>query len=239
MSKFDLFVFGATSELFQDLVTKHVPWFEENVEHLFLVQRSPEPTEALRAFPRRTVVEMDCADPKAFREGLTHLVRTHAASSRPKQVLSTYGKFSWNYGAKNPYFAFTDDGFQINLGARLQILDAFRAAGGPVRHHLLGSLFASFPYTGDYALCMWYVNQLVRSAEYADVDLAVYNIGGCRTRFWDHARGGPNPFVHDELPTRELFRAAFLDYTRSVKTFYPTFASRIACFLGRRGLRLL
>jgi len=239
MSRFDLFVFGATSELFQDVVRKQAPWFEENVEHLYLVQRTEEPAEVFRSFERRTVVTLDCADPKAFRADLTELVRAHAASPRPKQVFSTYGKFTWNYAPKNPYFSFSDDGYQINLGARLQILSAFRAAGGPVRHHLMGSLFAFFPYTGDYALSMWYINQLVRSAEYADVDLAVYNIGGCRTRFWDHARGGPNPFVHDELPTAQLFRAAFLDYTRGVKTFYPTLASRIACFLGRRGIRLL
>ncbi len=239
MSRFDLFVFGATSELFQDLVRKHTPWFEKNVEHLYLIQRSNETAEAYRPLERRSVVNLDCADPRAFREGLTYLVRAHAGSTRPKQVFSTYGKFTWNYAPKNPYFAFSDDGYQVNLGSRLQILDAFRKAGGPVRHHLMGSLFACFPYTGDYALSMWYINQIPRSAEYADVDLAVYNIGGCRTRFWDHARGGPNPFVHDELPTSELFRAAFVDYNRGVKTFYPTLASRIACFLGRRGIRLL
>jgi hypothetical protein len=239
MSRFDLFVFGATSELFQDVVRRHTAWFEENVEHLYLVQRTPEASEVYRPLERRTVVNLDCSDAKLFRGALTDLVATHASSSRPKQVFSTYGKFTWNYAEKNPVFSFADDGFQVNLNARLQIIDAFRKAGGPVRHHLMGSLFSCFPYTGDYALSMWYVNQLPRSAEYSDVDLSVYNIGGCRTRFWDHARGGPNPFVHRELPTPELFRAAFLEYARGVKTMYPTFASRIACFLGRRGFRLL
>ncbi len=239
MSSFDLFVFGATSELFRDLVDKHADWFEEHVEHLYLVQRTGVPAECYRRFQRRTIVSLDCADAGVFRAGLTDLVAKYAQSTRPKQVFSTYGKFSWNYAKTHPFFAFTDDGIQINLGSRLQILDAFRGASGPVRHHLMGSLFASFPYTGDYALSMWYVNQLPRNAEYADVDLAVYNIGGCRTRFWDHARGGDNPFMHPELPTRELFNAAFEDYRRGVRTFYPTFASRIACFLGRRGARLL
>ena len=236
--RFDLFIFGSTSEIIQALFLRHQGWFREHVQRLYLGQRGGDVPPAYASFDP-VIITLDCADAGRFRAGLTELVARHAATPVPKHVFPTYGKFAWNHAARAPVFSFSDDGLQINLNARLQILDAFRAAGGPVRHHLLGSLFANFPYTGDYALAMWYVNQLPRNAEYADLDLGVYNIGGCRTRFWDHARGGDNPFMHRELPIDPLFRAAFLERRRGVTTIYPTVASRVACFLGRRGLRLL
>ncbi|MCA9718852.1 MAG: hypothetical protein KC468_29550, partial [Myxococcales bacterium] len=108
------------------------------------------------------------------------------------------------------------------------------------KFHLFGSLFSCFPYTGDYALSMWYVNQLPRNAEYRDLDLIIYNLGGMKTRFWDHGAGPKrNPFLHDELPTARVFEAGFIQDRRGVVNFYPSVMSRVACALGRAGVRVL
>lgn len=235
---FDLIVLGSTSELFQALFKRHEAWFKDNVRKLVVSQRGAAAPATYAAFKPASVA-LDCSDAGTFRAGLDRLVAEHASDSVPVHVFPTYGRFSWNHAPKNPVFSFSNDGLQVNLNARLQVLDAFRKARAPVTHHLLGSLFSAFPYTGDYALGMWYINQVPFNAQYADLDVAVYNLGGMKTRFWDHARGGDNPFTYKELPLDGLFRAAFTHRQRGVVTLYPSVASRVACFLGRRGVRVL
>ncbi len=234
----DFFVFGATSELVQRLFVAERAWFEQNVRRLILVQRGTKISDAYAGFDR-VVVEADVADSAAFRRALDELVAAHVTPGRSTHVLPTYGRFSWNYAERSPRFAFTDDGLQINLNCRLQIIEAFRPFAAHTRFHLLGSLFSCFPYTGDYALGMWFINQLPAQPAYRDLDLRVYNLGGMKTRFWRHdGPGGDNPMVHREIPTAALIRAMASD-RRGVTTFYPTAASRIACWLGRRGVRVL
>lgn len=92
---------------------------------------------------------------------------------------------------------------------------------------------------GDYATCMWFVNQLPSHPEYAHLDLRVYNLGGMKTRFWDHQSGpANNPFVHPELPT-EWLRTAMASDQRGVFDNFPTVTARIGCTLGRHGVRML
>ncbi|MCK6523147.1 hypothetical protein L6R49_17130 [Myxococcota bacterium] len=237
-TKPDLYIFGSTSEIMRQLVRERREWLQANTRRVILSQRGATPAEyeGLNA----TVVPLDCADPRAFRAGLTKLVQEHVDPAHPKLVISTYGKFSWDYAPKSPVFRFTDEGHQVNLVSRLQVIDAFRAFASTTRFHLFGSLFANFPYLGDYALCMWAVNQLPQNPEYRDLNLIVTNIGGCKTRFWDHASmGTSNPFLHDVVPTKELFEAVFQSDQRGVVTFYPSVGARIACALGRMGVRVL
>jgi hypothetical protein len=236
---FDLFIFGSTSEIMRQLVLEHKDWLKTHTRKIIVSQRADAPPAEYDGLDVISI-PLDCADPKRFREELARVVAEHAADDHPRHVISAYGKFSWDYAKKDPVFRFSDDGYQINLVSRLQIIDAFRQHGEHTRFHLFGSLFANFPYTGDYGLSMWYVNQLPKNPEYRDLDMIIYNIGGCRTRFWDYkSMGESNPFLHDEIPTKQLFEAGFLSQKRGIVTFYPTFASRIACFMGRRGVRVL
>ncbi|MEZ4294109.1 MAG: hypothetical protein R3B70_03965 [Polyangiaceae bacterium] len=236
--KFDFFIFGSTSEIMQHLISTNKQWFKDNVNHLYVSQRGPTCPEVYKDF-EHTVIQLDCADPGVFRAGLTDLVKRHVTGARPVHVFSTYGKFTWDYAEKSPVFRFSDDGLQVNLNSRLQIIDAFKEHGSRVKFHVMGSLFANFPYTGDYGLSMWYVNQIPRNAEYSGLHVNVYNIGGCKTRFWKHESMPNNPFLHDEIPSGEIFKAGFLGDKRGVFTFYPSAMSRFACFLGSRGVRVL
>lgn len=237
--KFDFFVFGSTSEILQDLVTRHKAWFLEHVRHLYVIQRTASYPDIYKDFPH-TAIQLDCGDAREFRRGLTEIVAAHASHDRDMHVFSTYGRFNWSYAEKSPVFLFSDEGYQINLNSRLQILDAFKDYAARTRFHMMGSLFANFPYTGDYALSMWYVNQIPRNAEYSKMHINVYNIGGCRTRFWNHAAGPKNnPFLHDEIPSAAIFERGFRGDGRGVMTFYPSTISRVACFLGARGVRVL
>jgi hypothetical protein len=238
-SKFDLFIFGSTSELVQALIQDYKPWFLEHVERLIITQRG-ETYPALYQEFNPVSIQLDCANPQEFGKNLKAMVETYASSERPMHILPTYGVFNWNYAPKNPVFAYREDGYQVNLNARLQIIDAFR--GYPnARFHLFGSLFANFPYTGDYALSMWYINQLPKNSEYKDLDLIIYNLGGMKTRFWKWEAGPKNnPFVYDRLPTDKIVETGFKNPSnRGIFTFYPTVAARIACFLGRKGVRVL
>ena len=216
----DLFIFGSTSEIMRQLVRERRDWLAANTRRIIISQRGAAPAEY--AGLAHHVVQLDCAEPRSFRAGLQALVAEHVEPGHRNLVISTYGKFTWDYAPKAPVFRFSDDGFQINLVSRLQIIDAFRPHAATTRFHLFGSLFANFPYTGDYALSMWYINQLPRNPEYRDLDLIITNIGGCKTRFWDHSSmGGSNPFLHQEVPTRELFEAVFESKQRGLVTFYP------------------
>ncbi len=238
--RFDFFIFGSKSEIIQDLITRHKPWFLENVNQLYVSQRDTNYPEVYKEF-KPVSLPLDCANPITFRAGLQEIITKYKPGQQhPVHVFPTYGKFTWNYAEKSPVFSFSDDGFQINLNSRLQIVDAFKHLDQKVKFHLFGSLFACFPYAGDYALSMWYMNQLPKNPEYAKLRLNIYNIGGCKTRFWDHAKGPQNnPFVHDTIPTDALFNAAFLSDKKGLFHFYPSFVSKIACFLGRRGIRVL
>jgi hypothetical protein len=234
----DFFIFGATSEVIQRLFIEERPWLASQIRRLVLVQRTREVAPAYQGFDH-VVVQAEAADAKAFREALSTIVAEHASSDRTLHVFPTYGVFNFQAKAKKPHFTFSDHGFQINLNSRLQIIDAFRPFHGNTRFHLFGSLLGSFPYTGDYATSMWYINQLPRHPEYAPLDLRVYNLGGMRTRFWDHAAGpAKNPFVHDTVPTGWL-RERMADEKRGVFDNFPTPIARIACTLGRFGLRML
>lgn len=236
-TKVDFFVFGATSEIIQELFVKERSWFQESVRRLVLVQRGEAVGAAYEGFDR-VVIQADAGEARLFRKQLDAIVSAHGTRDRQMHVFPTYGAFHFKDG-KQPHFRFTDEGFQINLNCRLQILDAFKAYHENTRFHLLGSLLGSFPYTGDYATSMWYVNQLPTHPEYAHLDLRVYNLGGMKTRFWDHQSGPQdNPFVHKEIPTAWL-REAMAGERRGVFDNFPTFTARVGCTLGRRGLRML
>jgi hypothetical protein len=236
--KFDFFVFGSTSELMQAFFRDHREWLAARINRLVVTQRGEAPPEIYRGF-NPVSISLDCANPQRFAARLAEIVRDHATQERPMHVFPTYGVFNWNYARKNPVFAYRDDAYQINLNSRLQLIEGFRAYRN-TRFHLFGSLFANFPYTGDYALSMWYINQLPRNAEYRDLDLIVYNLGGMKTRFWNWQSMPNNPFVYDELPTDKIFETGFLaPHNRGVFTFYPTVAARVACAFGRMGVRVL
>ncbi|MDP2803153.1 MAG: hypothetical protein Q8O26_14855 [Phreatobacter sp.] len=234
----DFFIFGSGSEVIRALVAEERDWFTAHVRRFVLVQRSAEIDPVWRSFD--VVVEQaDAADPKAFRASLDRIVSTHCTGEAPVDVFPTYGTFNVHGDMKRLRFAFTDTGFQINLNSRLQVIDAFARMASRTRFHLFGSLLGSFPYIGDYAASMWYINQLPGHPEYADLDLRVYNLGGMKTRFWDHAAGpANNPFVHADIPTRWL-RDRIASSERGVFDCYPTLTSRVAIALARRGLRLL
>ncbi|MEZ4453041.1 MAG: hypothetical protein R3B09_26510 [Nannocystaceae bacterium] len=236
MQRSTFFVFGATSELARHLFARERAFFERRVERLVLVQRSGEIDPVYADFSP-SVVQAEVSDINGFRETLDRIVAEYAEPGRRLEVFPTYGRFTWNYAPKSPRFVFSDEGLQVNLNCRLQILDAFRPFRATTTFHLLGSLFSCFPYTGDYALGMWYVNQLPTDPNYADFDLRVYNLGGMRTRFWRH-EGVKNPLIHEEIPTAALVAAMGGD-RRGSFYFYPTAASRLICWLGRRGVRAL
>lgn len=235
---FDLFLFGSTSELIRKLVSDNKTWLKSHTRRLIVSQRRDEIPSEYKDFD--VVSEpLDCSDSRGFREGLARVASRHASRDRRMHVFPTYGKFTWNYAKTSPCFTFSDDGFQVNLVSRLQILDAWKPFKANTKFHLFGSLFACFPYSGDYAASMWYVNQIPRHPEYRDLDINVYNIGGCATRFWDHATMPNNPFLHKVAPTNEIFETGFVEERRGVFSFYPSTASRFACWLGRRGVRVL
>ncbi len=234
----DFFVFGASSELAQRLFEQERAWLLANVRRLVLVQRSREVASAYQGFDVQLEIA-DAADPRAFATALEQIVQRHAQAKQHMHVFPTYGKFNWST-ARRPHFVPSQDGFQINLNSRLQIIEAFRSFAANTTFHLLGSLLSNFPYLGDYAMSMWYVNQLPSHPSYSDLDLRVYNLGGMKTRFWDHSKENTasNPFLHREIPTRQLLQAMASDQ-RGVTNIYPTTLSRALSGIARRGVRLL
>lgn len=237
-SKFDLYIFGSSSELIQATISDYKSWFKENVNQLYITQRTDEFAEVYKEF-NPISIKLDCANPQNFSKDLAEIVGKYATNERPMHVFPTYGVFNWNYAAKNPVFAYKEDAYQINLNSRLQIIEAFRKYKN-AKFHLFGSLFANFPYTGDYALSMWYINQLPKNSEYKDLDMVIYNLGGMKTRFWDWKSMPNNPFLYDKLPTDKIVETGFKNSAnKGIFTFYPSFPSQIACFLGRIGVRVL
>ena len=238
-NQFDLFIFGSTSQLIQQLMTEHKEWFKTHVRKLIIVQRTQDYPEVYRDFSP-VIYTADCANTQQFRQTLDQIVSEHATPDFPMQVFPTYGVFSWNFAKSHPVFSHRDDSLQVNLNARLQIIDAFKPYYANTRFHLFGSLFANFPYTGNYALSMWYINQLPKNPEYQHLDMIIYNLGGMKTRFWDYKAGGENnPFVFDQIPMDTIFEYGFAKHRSGVYTFFPTLISRIACFLGSKGIRVL
>jgi len=234
----DFFIFGATSELVRRLFADQREWFQSISRRLILVQRCPELSSEYQGFDC-IIVRADAENPAVFRADLETIVRTHAASDRAQHVLSTYGVFNTYGDLARLRFAFSDTGFQVNLNSRLQIIDAFADYRENTTFHVLGSLLGSFPYIGDYAASMWFVNQLPHHPAYSKHDLRIYNLGGLKTRFWDHAAGPRNnPFLHAEIPTAWL-RRKMLGGQRGVFDCYPSVPARVAISLARLGARLL
>ncbi len=236
-NKFDLVIFGSTSELIQALIKNHKSWFLENVNKLVLTQRSDQYPEVYKDFNPKSI-QLDCSNAQDFGIELKKMVQEFSSSQIPLHIFPTYGQFTFDYADKNPVFRFQENGFQINLNSRLQILEAFRH-NKKAKFHLFGSLLGSFPYLGDYANSMWYINQLPKNAEYKELNMIIYNLGGMQTRFWDYKRRPDfKPFMHTELPTDFILEKGFKQpNNRGVFTKYPSVISRIATWLGRRGVR--
>ncbi len=236
-NKFDLIIFGSTSELMQAIVKDHKTWLLENVNEVTVVQRSDNFPDIYKDF-NPISIKLDCSNTQSFGRELEIIAAKYATTSRQVNIFPTYGQFTFDYAAKNPVFRFQENGFQINLNARLQILQAFKSNKN-ARFHFFGSLLGSFPYLGDYANSMWYINQLPKNAEYRDLNLIIYNLGGMQTRFWDFKkRPDFKPFIHKSLPTDFIVETGFKNpNNRGVFTKYPSFISRIATWLGRRGVR--
>lgn len=235
--KIDLIIFGSTSELIQALIKNHKSWFLENVNHLVVTQRTDHYPEVYQDFNPQSI-KLDCSNPQEFGQEVKKLAEQFSNTSNPLHIFPTYGQFTFDYADKNPVFRFQENGFQINLNSRLQIIDAFKH-NKQVKFHLFGSLLGSFPYLGDYANSMWYINQLPKNAEYKDLDLIIYNLGGMQTKFWDYKRRPDfKPFTHPELPTVFILETGFKHpENKGVFTNYPSLISRIATWVGRRGVR--
>lgn len=235
--KSDFFIFGATSDVIQQLFVDERAWFLANIRRLILVQRNRDIAPAYAGFETH-IAHADASDAHAFRKELEQIVNQYASKDTPLHVFPTYGSFHMQ-NKPRPHFTFTDDGLQINLNSRLQIIDVFRDFHTHTRFHMFGSLLGSFPYAGDYAMSMWYMNQLPKHPEYAHLDLRIYNLGGMKTKFWDHTQDSKdNPFVHKTIPTAWL-REKMAGTERGVFDCFPTLTARIGCTLGRRGARML
>jgi len=235
--KFDLLIFGSTSELVMSLINDYKNWFLENVNELTIVQRINNIPKVYKDFNPSLII-LDCANHKEFGIELKKISEKYSKSKIPINIISTYGQFTFDYAKKNPVFRFQEDGFQINLNSRLQILNYFKDNKN-VRFHFFGSLLGSFPYLGDYALSMWYINQLPKNAEYKNLNLIIYNLGGMKTKFWDYKRRPDfKPFVHDFLPTKFIFDTGFKNTSnKGVFTNYPSFTAKVVTWLGKKGFR--
>ena len=227
-SQFNLIVFGSTSALMQAIFQNHKAWFLEHIHELTLVQRSEEVPEVYGAFHPK-LIQLDCSNPQEFGKALKEMAAEFSGKELPLNVFPTYGQFTFDYADKNPVFRFQENGFQVNLNSRLQILNAFREIKN-VRFHLFGSLLGNFPYLGDYSNSMWYINQLPKNAEFRDLNLIIYNLGGLKTRFWDYnKRPDFGPFIHSTIPTEFIVEKGFKNpENKGVFTKYPSFISRIA-----------
>ena len=207
-NKFDLIIFGSTSELMQVIIKDHKKWLLDNVNELTVVQRTDNYPEIYNDFNPKSI-KLDCSNSQEFGAKLKSIATEFENTNRQLNIFPTYGQFTFDYSEKNPVFRFQENGFQVNLNSRLQILDAFKDNKN-ARFHFFGSLLGSFPYLGDYANSMWYINQLPKNAEYKDLNLIIYNLGGMQTRFWDFKkRPDFKPFIHTKLPTDFIIETGF------------------------------
>jgi hypothetical protein len=243
-NKFDLFIFGSSSAVIQELVKQHRDYFEKSVRSFHLVQRSETIPTVFHGFKQVTLDFADCSNAERFESSLSKIVSKYAQKEIPMHVFPTYGTFKMDTQAKKPRFEYSRDGFQINLNSRLQVLEAFRPYTENTRFHLFGSLFANFPYMGEYANSMWYINNVVADSEnkcYNTLDVVVHNLGGMMTKFWWKAEHGDvsGAFIYKKIPTADILSHGFTHRKKGgeVYTKHPSFISKVASFLGRRGMK--
>jgi len=243
-NKFDVFIFGSTSAVIQELIAKHTDYFKKNVRSFHLVQRSETIPPVFQEFNTVTLDFADCSNAENFESSLSKIVSKYAQKEILMHVFPTYGTFKMDTQAKKPRFDYSRDDFQINLNSRLQVLEAFRPYAENTRFHLFGSLFANFPYMGGYANSMWYINNVVADSEnkhYNTLDIVVHNLGGMMTKFWWKEEHGDvsGAFIYKEIPTAELLTRGFTHRKKGGEAYtnHPSFFSKVATFLGRRGMK--
>ncbi|MGB1453404.1 MAG: hypothetical protein ACPG7H_07450 [Crocinitomicaceae bacterium] len=243
-AKFDLFLFGSNSAIFQKLLEDHEDYFRENVNTFHLIQRDDIIPELFKKFKNKTLDVVDCANAETFENQLKDITSKYASKNRPMHVFPSYGFFRLDMQSKKPRFEYSRDELQINLNARLQILEAFRPFASNTKFNLFGSLFANFPYMGGYANSMWYINNVVADPKnkfYNDLDIVVHNLGGMMTKFWWREEFGDasGPFVYKSIPTKTILNHGFKNRKKGgeVYTEYPSLFSKMATFFGRRGLK--
>ncbi len=243
-NQFNLFIFGSTSAILQELIRKHKNYFQEHVKTFHLIQRTNNIPEIFKEFNNVTLDIADCANAETFGKQLHGIVSKYAQAKTLMHVFPTYGVFKLNMQSKKPRFEYSRDELQINLNSRLQIIEAFRPFSSNTKFHLFGSLFGSFPYMGGYANGMWYINKVVADPAnklYKDLDIVVHNLGGMMTKFWWSKEFGDasGPFVYKEIPTETIIKHGFTHRKKDgeVYTAYPSFFSKVATFLGRKGFK--
>jgi len=242
--KFDLFLFGSNSEIFQKLLEEHEVYFRENVNTFHLIQRHNTIPEVFKKFENKTLDIADCANAETFEIQLKDITSKYASRNRSMHVFPSYGIFNLDMQSPKPRFEYSRDELQINLNARLQILEVFRPFAFNTKFHLFGSLFGNFPYMGGYANSMWYINNVVADPKnkfYKDFDIVVHNLGGMMTKFWWRKEFGDasGPFVYKLIPTQTILNHGFKNRKKGgeVYTAYPSLFSEVASFFGRRGLK--
>jgi hypothetical protein len=243
-NQFNLFIFGSTSAIIQELIKKHESYFQKHVKTFHLIQRTNDVPEVFKKFDNVTLDIADCANAETFEKQVNEIVSKHTQTETQMHVFPTYGTFKLDMQSKKPRFEYSRDGLQINLNSRLQILEAFRPYASNTKFHLFGSLFGSFPYMGGYANSMWYINKVVADPAnkfYKDLDIVVHNLGGMMTKFWWSKEFGDasSPFVYKEIPTETILKHGFTHRKKGgeVYTEYPSFFSKVATFFGRKGLK--
>jgi len=143
--------------------------------------------------------------------------------------------------SSSPRFQYNRDSLQINLNARLQILEAFRKHADNTRFHLLGSLFAFLPYMGDYPVSAWYMNNIVAdpdNSQYNVFDIVLYNLPGVFSSKEGQEEKG-NSLLQGEIPTKEILKRGFSQRVCGIHTLYPSWISKIVAFFGRRGFKMM
>ena len=236
--QFDLFLFGSTSELVRKLVGDHHDWFKRRVRRLVVSQRGTAVPPEYAGFD--FVPEpLDCADPRAFRAGLAEVVARHASRDRLMHVFPTYGKFTWDYAKRSPCFAYADDGFQVTSapGSRSSKRSG-PSPGPPSSTSSARSSPASRTAASTRRAC-GSSTSLPRHPAYRDLDVNVYNIGGCKTRFWNHRSMPNNPFLHDAPPTDRILRGRIRRQAKGRVLVLPVDGRAAGLLAGAEGARLL
>ena len=243
-TKFDLFLFGSNSEIFQKLLEDHEDYFHKNVNTFHLIQRHDTVPEIFKKFDNITLDIANCENAEIFENQLNDITSKYASENILMHVFPSYGIFKLDMQSKKPRFEYSRDELQINLNARLQILEAFRPFASNTKFHLFGSLFRNFPYMGGYANSMWYINNVIADPSnkfYNDLDIVVHNLGGMMTKFWWRKEFGDasGPFVYKLIPTQTILNRGFKNRKSGgeVYTEYPSLFSKVASFFGRRGLK--
>ena len=74
-NKFDLIIFGSTSELIQAIVKEHKQWFLDNVNELTVVQRTDSFPEIYKEFNPKSI-KLDCSNAQNFGSELKNIAET-------------------------------------------------------------------------------------------------------------------------------------------------------------------